>query len=337
VTFEPGSKLKSIAKDAFAGCTALKSISLPASLEVIAGSAFSGCSRCKFEVDPANPNYQVKDGFLVCLRTNCLVRAGETGSEIQIPDYIEILGEFCFDRCELLCSVRFGERPRVREIEYAAFMLCEMLAVFSVPSSVVRLGTICFSGCSSLHWISFCPGSQLREVGGGAFSQCRGLQSISLPSSVEKIESECFEGCVNLEEVNIPEDSKLVSIERGAFKFCRALRSLVVPASLEFLGLQCFQKCSALTSVRFGSPSHLRTLLSLPQWVGVIEIPDSVQTLNFIRESRSLKPCAFVFGPGSRLSEFKLEFRASSLRGRCLIHFSSWTVKRFRSQLEFAL
>jgi hypothetical protein len=234
--------------------------------------------------------------------------------------------------------VTFGGRPRVREIGDGAFFSCPNLTSFAVPSSVVRLGTICFCDCTSLADLSFCPGSELRELGHCAVDRCRGLRSISLPSSVEKIEPSCFSECANLEQVIIPEDSKLVSIGNRAFAGCRSLRALVAPASLDSIGSECFDRCSALTSLTFASPSHVRTLLSLPyKWsAGRIEVPDSVETLSFIRVRIRLKLCTVVFRPDSRLSQFKLDFRLRSGQPRSFVHWSSWTLKRFRSDLEFA-
>jgi hypothetical protein len=159
---------------------------------------------------------------------------------------------------------------------------------------------------------------------------------VTLPSSLETIGPQCFWKCGALEEVHFPEDSKLLRIAHEGFGGCRALRAFVIPRSVVSVGSGCFHECSSLSGLAFARPSQLRELLSIPLvWDDPIEIPDSVERLVFVQERKRPRSRTFAFGPDSQLSEFTRDTQLGWYGRRSFLRFSSGTLKRFRSTLEF--
>jgi hypothetical protein len=341
VAFEPESKLREIEEEAFAGCPFLKLVSLSASLELISGSAFLGSRLCNIVVNPTNPHLAVKDGFLVSLREPRLLRVCEILPEVGIPDSVEVIGESCISECEWLRRVTFGKCSKLRQIAVWAFLDCKSLKSFRLPASVTILERSCFNGCTSLSSISFPPSSQLCKIGPWAFEHCKALARIAIPSSVEEIGEGCFSDCRSLEEVKIREDSQLIRIQGSAFALCSSLRTLFIPSSVEFVGVECFRNCSSLSALGFSSAPKIRELLSLPPVrPDPIAIPDSVEILDFSPDMGRALSCTLQFGEGSKLTEFHRVVRRLTWSGfspyRLFVRVSSRTLKRFRSNLEFA-
>jgi hypothetical protein len=210
-----------------------------------------------------------------------------------------------------------------------------------------------------LRPVSFRADSKLTAIERGACLECESLQPINLPSSLPVIRSSCFKSCDQLAAVAFPTDSMLVRIEVAAFAFCISLQVLCVPASVEFVGEECFAGCYSLFVLTFQPESHLRELLDLPvRMKGIVNIPDSVETLR--RSGRSEYPAEYtlMFGRESRLADVRPSYLASfafarspsettmglvsrsegkgtGIRG--FMQFSSRTVKILRCSLEFPL
>jgi hypothetical protein len=157
-----------------------------------------------------------------------------------------------------------------------------------------------------------------------------------MPSSLQVILPECFRECASLEDVVMPADSKLVSIGAWAFAGCSSVRVLAIPSSLDWIDTGCFQACFSLSHLTFSAPSHIRKLLSLPPVCGSpIEIPDSIEILHTANLGE-LMIYTLLFGPDSELTTFNPIFTARPRFYRSFAHFSSRTLKRLRSTLEFA-
>jgi hypothetical protein len=65
VSFEPGSNLREICPFAFHGCTGLRTICVPASVERLSGLSFADCRVDQIEVHPRNQFYRVFGDFLM--------------------------------------------------------------------------------------------------------------------------------------------------------------------------------------------------------------------------------------------------------------------------------
>jgi hypothetical protein len=255
-------------------------------------------------------------------------------SSVTIPDYIVVVRERCFSRCEHLCDVTFGFPSKVSLLETAAFEECVCLQSFCIPASVTSIGVECFTFCESLAEVTFEPGSKLSRIDREAFSYCSALKSIAIPSSLQSIGSSCLTDCEAVCNIVILPDSQLVRLERSFCDGCERLQSLFIPASVEFIGVRCFEKCDALSQLTFGAPSRLENLLDIPpRWDGFHAIPDGVTLLGVCARSGE---CVLLFGRDSKLEMIGNPSRMIRVGCHSFVQLSSRSLKRIRSHLEFA-
>ena len=117
VTFEKGSKLKTIGSDVFLNCTSLTMIEIPASVETIEDQAFEGCS---------------------LLATVTF----EKGSQLKTVDG--------FSNCTALTTVDMSACTQVTRIEYRAFYEDSKLQLFKIGTRTPpSCGRNVFTGINS--------------------------------------------------------------------------------------------------------------------------------------------------------------------------------------------
>lgn len=175
VNFASNSTLKLIDQWAFQRQTALKSITLPDSLEKIGGGAFINCSglteitipanvnevvgsafSCtgnnimnisKIEVDPNNKNYKSVDGILFSKDGKTIVRypAAKNGG-YAVPADVNTIGGGAFAHSTKLTSVTISEG--VTDIPENAFTYCTSLAEVKLPSTLKTIGKWGFEACA---------------------------------------------------------------------------------------------------------------------------------------------------------------------------------------------
>ena len=234
VTFEKGSRLKTIGNNAYYRCTSLTSIEIPASVETIEKKAFMHCSSLAtvtFEKGSqlktiAGDSY---DGaFSDCTSL----------TSIEIPASVETIEATAFKRCSKFATVTFEKGSQLKTIGggysssshfgtysdyYGAFSDCSSLTSIEIPASVETIEATAFKRCSKLTTITFEKGSLLKTIGGGyyssyyygAFLGCSSLTSIEIPASVETIEATAFKRCSKLTTVTFEKGSQLKIIGGG--------------------------------------------------------------------------------------------------------------------------
>ena len=287
VTFEKGSRLKTIGNNAYYRCTSLTSIEIPASVETIEKKAFMHCSSLAtvtFEKGSqlktiAGDSY---DGAF----SDCTAL-----TSIEIPASVETIEATAFKRCSKLATVTFEKGSQLKTIGggysssshfgtysdyYGAFSDCSSLTSIEIPASVETIEATAFKRCSKLTTVTFEKGSLLKTIGGGyyssyyhgAFSDCSSLTSIEIPASVETIEATAFKRCSKLTTVTFEKGSLLKTIGggyyssyyHGAFSDCSSLTSIEIPASVETIEATAFKRCSKLTTVTFEKGSQLKII-----------------------------------------------------------------------------
>jgi hypothetical protein len=256
ITFEPGSHLREIQHNAFCGRISLKLVSLPASVEVMDALSFASSRIEKIEISPGNRHFRTTGDLIVNSKGSTVHYFG-TGSEVGIPDEIQSLGKYSFERNMRIVRIVFGPASGLSSIDEWALSGCFNLKSIEFPPSLCDLGCRCFEGCSSLRTLSLISNRRLRTIPVQAFAMCRSLESVALPSSLEVIEWRGFANCPNLATISFPPDSKLLRTGRDAFSGSWALRSVTLPASLEIIEPGSFHQCRSLATVTFMEPSRL--------------------------------------------------------------------------------
>ena len=202
----------SIGKQAFWGCSGLKSISLPDSVTAIGESAFRNCSKL---------------------------------TSITIPNGVTEIGDGAFYGCSGLTKVTFADGSQLTSIGYDAFRDCIGLTSISIPNGVTIINNYLFAGCSYLTSVSI--SDSVTSIGNYAFQGCSRLTSINLPDGVTRIGNYAFQGCSRLTSINLPDG--VTRIGDYAFESCSKLASITIPAGMTTIGPNAFNNCSGLTSV----------------------------------------------------------------------------------------
>ena len=179
IVFGAESNIKNIGEFAFANCSYLTSIALPAGLETIGENAFASC--------------RLLEG------------------EIVIPDGVKAIPAHAFAYCANLTKVTFGES--VETIGKLAFTDCRKLASLSLPDSLVSIDEYAFAVCENIETLTF--GKNITSIGPYVFSGCGKISALVLPDSLKTVGEGAFYECVALDSVTL--GNGIEEIDAGAF------------------------------------------------------------------------------------------------------------------------
>lgn len=225
-----------IGLDAFANCTSLSAIHLPASLKSATSGyvydpqgTFFGCPLESITLDPGNEVFVVEDGCLIDdsdLSGNYrTVIAACHNAKIPMPkNYISIV----------IAPGAFSASAGITQLDL---------------SPMYSLSTNAFAGCPDLTIVSL---TGLSAIG---FSNCTSLQSVTIQKSDWEYE----------------QDNALHVITK-AFKNCSSLTSLTLPANLTSIQADAFVGCSSLKEITFtGTMADWRKIELYDGWNNGLE------------------------------------------------------------------
>ncbi len=122
VSFAPGSQIKVLPTGVFRGCSALKRIDLPPSLERIGAHAFAYCSSLEEIAFPESLRRIGNNAFSLCSSLR----------EAWIPDSVTELESYTFSDCSSLVKARMPKNPSL--LGELIFSGCEALGILEEPS-----------------------------------------------------------------------------------------------------------------------------------------------------------------------------------------------------------
>ena len=199
----------SIGESAFYGCSKMEKIPVPSSLRYMGAHVFLytawynalpdgiyyvGKVLCGYKGNmPAGTVVDVEEGTVCIAGSSFLYNSNLTS--ITMPNSVEEIGPYAFDRCSNLESVVLSEK--LRSIQDAVFRDCSSLSSINIPASLTSIGTYAFQGCVKLP--SFTIGSSLKSIGNYAFQNCTSLTYMDVPDNVETLGKGAFMGCTGLE------------------------------------------------------------------------------------------------------------------------------------------
>ena len=222
-----------IGYDAFAYCSGLTSLTLPAGITSIGEYAFYGCSGLTSLNLPAGITEIGESTFSDC--------SGLTS--LTLPDGITSIGISAFAYCSGLTSLNLP--AGITSINYGAFLDCSGLTSLTLPDGITSIGSRAFYGCSGLTSLTLPAG--ITSIGDDTFYGCSGLTSLTFPAGITSIGEYAFSGCSGLTSLNLP--AGITSIDKYAFSGCSRLTSLTLPAGITSIGEFAFSYCSGLTSI----------------------------------------------------------------------------------------
>ena len=209
-----GYDVTEIERYAFAGCTNVKEIKLPETLETIGYYAFGRC----------------------------------TGLEsIKIPSKVKTIGEKAFGYCSSLKDI---DLPESIETLGLGFIGGTQIEEIQIPKSL-KSGSSALYGANELKKVEFEEGTEtiitgICEVNYFNYSENK-IEEIIIPDGVTEIERYAFVGCTNVKEINLPET--LETIGYYAFGSCTGLESIKIPSKVKTIGYHAFEYCSSLKMI----------------------------------------------------------------------------------------
>ena len=236
------SGVNKIGQNAFSGCSTVKSLSIPQSVENIGMCAFRamvnlesitfeeesnitkfdegifyGTNKLKKITLPTSLKTINKDAFYSCTILE----------EVIVPkgSKLETINTGAFSSCDNLKSVEFQGSCELETIAAGVFNNKTKLEEFKFPASVTTIGDGAFLGCTSLTTATFPENAAIKTIGKGAFAGC-GLTSFTVPKNVTTIDREAFRGCTALEEVSLSAKTQVIHPE--AFKGCSKITKFEV-------------------------------------------------------------------------------------------------------------
>ena len=177
----------SIRANAFAECSDLVSVDIPAGVTSIGEAAFNYCSSLTYIDIPAGVTSIGYGTFSGC----------SSLASIDIPDGVISIGERAFSNCSSLESVTLSRG--LETIGYEAFSGCSNLAVVTIPETVTTIETGVFADCNSLASVDI-P-DKVNSIADYTFYYCSSLESVTLGSGVETIGDCAFSDCSSLAEI----------------------------------------------------------------------------------------------------------------------------------------
>ena len=222
-----------IGEYAFAYCSGLTSLTLPAGITSIGEYAFYGCSGLTSLTLPAGITEIGESTF-----SNC---SGLTS--LTLPAGITSIGISAFAYCSGLTSLNLP--AGIISIDKYAFLDCSGLTSLTLPDGITSIGSRAFYGCSGLTSLTLPAG--ITSIGDDTFYGCSGLTSLTLPAGITSIGEYAFSRCSGLTSLTLP--AGITSIDKYAFSGCSRLTSLTLPAGITSIGEFAFSYCSGLTSI----------------------------------------------------------------------------------------
>ncbi len=181
----------SIDDDAFSGCSALKTVNLPSGITSLGADVFKGCDNLTYNIyDNCKYLGNSEKPYLVLMAVN-----DNSITNCDINDGAKIVYNKAFSECSSLKTVAFGD-------------------------SVKIVGKRAFNKCSALASVTFNDG--VEKIDEKAFGECSALTNLVLSDSVSYVGNNAFQGCLELTDISIP--SGIVHLGDYAFKECEKLK-----------------------------------------------------------------------------------------------------------------
>ncbi|SFB22867.1 Leucine rich repeat-containing protein [Acetitomaculum ruminis DSM 5522] len=241
-----GYKVVGIGTDAFYENTNITSVTIPEGVKEIKAGAFYGCSSLKTINLPKTlqsiGNSDEEDLDEESIYEGAFEGCGSLKT-INIPEGVTFVNTKTFKDCTGLTSATLPQS--LEEINANLFEGCTSLGSVSLSKNITKIDDEAFLNCESLKNISI--SGPVEKIGKNAFENCKKLESATLPGNLKVIDENAFKDCSNLKSIEIP--ATVTNINDGAFSGCSSLTTLNIPETVENIGNGVFAACTSLTSV----------------------------------------------------------------------------------------
>ena len=283
-----------IGNNAFRECTALTSVTIPASIASIGDGAFSGCSGLtRIDAFPAPSK--------VTLGNNVFYGVPKNGTLHVLADYLEgyqtanqwnefinIAGDLAYVnnfKVDGVCYTKNSDGTTVT-VTYENETnprYTSLSGDLTIPSTVTYGGATytvtaisdnAFRECRDLTSVAI--SNTVKQIGKSAFRECSGLTSVILPETLTAISNYTFINCSSLTSITIPNTVEVIGDQ--AFYGCSSLASVNIPDLVTVINEAMFYKCSSLTNITIpNSVTEIGDYAFYKSGLISVTIPNSVE------------------------------------------------------------
>ncbi len=269
--------LTTIGDEAFAECSKLSQIELPASIRSIGSGAFNGCSELAL-VTMQEGTTSIPSSFL----KNC-----SAITTFAVPEGVTSIGDDAFYGCDNLASITLPSSS-LESIGKNAFNNCKAVKYIDWPASIRSVGNGAFTETGlkfvNIHDIAAFAttsfgnrASNPLNTGISFLIDSVEVSSVEIPSSVTDISSYAFAGAYNLKSITL--NKGLLTIGAHAFDGS-SLTSINLPSTIETIEESTFEACRSLVSIGL---SHVVTIATNAfkdcSKLADVEIPETVTSI----------------------------------------------------------
>ena len=228
-----------IRPNAFTHFTALRSVSLPKSLQTVGEYAFWACGITSLDIPDALTRIE-KGAF-----------SGTNIKELTIPKTVKNLCMRAFSFCKKLKKLTLEPGPVIFGDE--VFSNCSSLTSLILPDGFPYFGETVFDECTNVvavmnvtdiaEWCEKAPSISKFPV--RAMQNDKPIVDLVIPEGVTEIRPRAFFGCSDLRSVKIPKSVKRIGDD--AFAGCPKLKSVEIPDTVESIGETSFDDIRIVT------------------------------------------------------------------------------------------
>lgn len=239
-------KLLYIGEFVFYGCTNLKKLSIPKSVNTFVGDmcCFLNCDNIeqlffigKFEI---NSIYNLNKLKVLYISENVSCLESYKGEIFKTHTALEHLILYKNDYFTVENGCLFNKE---KTILYRRFPT-QRNSTYTLPNTVIQIGKWAFRDNNMLSNIILSNNLTYIDVGAFEFS---GIKKIHLPKKLDVIREFAFYGCSHLTEVIFNDSIK--ELYQCVFKECVRLVDVTIPQSIQVIRERIFQSCINLKSI----------------------------------------------------------------------------------------
>ena len=343
---ELGSRVTSIAMEAFHGTTALTEVVWNGVLKEIHNGAFCGSGLTSLTLPPS----------LESIGTTAFADLSLDCEQLLLGERLQTIGEGAFQNAGrigklLISSVSLSSKSTISQY-FAPFYNTTVESVELAPT-VTRLSPYLLSGVNGLREaVLDCNmtevserlfvatamlekvtlGDRITSIGEFAFSDCASLHTVEGFENVRTVRGSAFAGCSSLKAIDL---SGVTTLESFAFSHT-GLEAVTLPNTLEEVPQGCFANCTDLKRIQL--PEALKTVgfdAFASSGLEEIDLPDSVTEisgyafrycvgLERVKLPRNLKEIAeFTFDQCTNLKSVELPATLESIGSSAFFFCSS--------------
>ena len=238
------SSIKTVGKNAFAGCSMLRSVSLSSAVS-IGENAFNGCTQLS-TVTLGNGLTSLEAGVF---------KGCKNLSSLTIPDTVVTIAADALSGCEKLASLTVGEG--IVALDATVLADCKGLETITLGKNVADLDMALFAGCTGLKTITVHTDNADYMTLDGILYNKQGTQILYAPMNVSgavtiskgvvNIGASTFAGRKSLETLTIPDGVK--TIDETAFLRCTGLKTITIGNGVAHIDKAMFADCTGLEAV----------------------------------------------------------------------------------------